>query len=155
LTDRIKTSIFDLIRDFVSDARVLDLYAGSGSFGIEALSRGAQSAVFVDLATEAMECIEENLINSNFLESAHVIQEKVNDFIAKTPERFDIIFLDPPFPDTSNPDFDSLAKILRPSGVLIYRSFVKKKFTTGKAPLENVYEKVYGKSRVSFYKLKE
>jgi 16S rRNA (guanine(966)-N(2))-methyltransferase RsmD len=105
LTDRIKTSIFDLVRDFIPNSNVLDLYAGSGSFGIEALSRGATSAIFVDTAKKAIDCIKENLLNTKLHEKAKVIKAKVNDFLVQTPEKFDLIFLDPPFADKIMPDF--------------------------------------------------
>lgn len=154
LTDRIKTSIFDLISDFIKDANVLDLYAGSGSFGIESLSRGAKSATFIDLANRAMECIETNLLKAKLIEKASVFQTKVNDFITSTESNFDIIFLDPPFDQDLTMDFSSLRKILTKEGIIVYRVQQEKEIDISKHPLEIVYSKQYGKSHVYFIRHK-
>jgi len=151
LTDRIKTSIFDLIKNSVPGANVLDLYAGSGSFGIEALSRGSNSATFVDISQEAINCIKNNLSNTRFVDQAKVFKLHVNDFITTTSERFDIIFLDPPFNDKTTPDFTKLAKILNPGQLLIFRTIQNRKIDFTKIPLNNIYQKIYGKSKLIFF----
>jgi 16S rRNA (guanine(966)-N(2))-methyltransferase RsmD len=111
LTHRMKTSLFDLIRDILPDANVLDLYAGGGNFGIEALSRGAKTATFIDIAKKAIESITYNLNITGYTDHGSVVQSPVSEFIIKpASERlnkfniteFDIIFADPPYGEYLN-----------------------------------------------------
>lgn len=155
LTDRIKTSIFDLIRDFIPGGNILDLYAGSGAFGIETLSRGAASCTFIDLSNEAIDIIENNLEKTNLFENASVIQKNVNDFIVDTKEIFDIVFLDPPFDDKTEPDFSGLQKIVKEDGIIIYRTVQNKRVELEKTELTIILQKIYGKSKVLFLRKRE
>jgi 16S rRNA (guanine966-N2)-methyltransferase len=155
LTDRIKTSLFDLIRNRLPGSNVLDLYAGSGAFGIETLSRGANSCIFIDIAEESIRCIKNNLNNTDLGENAKVFQQHVNDFITRTSEMFNLIFLDPPFADKSDPDFSGLQKILEKNGIIIYRTVQNKNIDLSKTKLEIIYQKIYGKSKIFFISPKE
>ncbi len=95
--DRVKEAVFSMILPFIIDAKVLDLFAGSGALGIEALSRGAMSAVFVDNSSEAINCIHSN-VNSAKFNNISVIQKGDSiSFLKENTESFDIIFLDPPY----------------------------------------------------------
>jgi 16S rRNA (guanine966-N2)-methyltransferase len=95
--DRVKAAIFSSLGDTISGAHVLDLFAGSGALGIEALSRGAASAIFVERARQAAEVIEENLARTKL--KGRVRDEDVFDFLRHPPntEKFRIIFADPPY----------------------------------------------------------
>jgi len=98
ITDRAKSSLFSVIGPDIIDKRVLDLFAGSGSLGIEALSRGAQHCVFVDISKYAKEDIENNLKKTKLSGKASVTQQPVFTFLNNQPEEsFDIVFTDPPF----------------------------------------------------------
>ena len=99
ITSRMKTSLFDLLREDILDKRVLDLYAGSGSMGIEALSRGAKSCTFVDNSPMAQKLLVENLKKTGFIDNSEVIKMKVNAYLSTIPsdQYFDIIFMDPPY----------------------------------------------------------
>jgi len=97
ITDRVKESLFNILGAEVVDALFLDLFAGTGSVGIEALSRGARRAVFVERSRRAIETIKENLRITGLSEQAEVIQDDVFRFLAGKPtERFDIIYIAPP-----------------------------------------------------------
>jgi 16S rRNA (guanine966-N2)-methyltransferase len=98
--DRVKGAIFSSLGDAVIGARVLDLFAGSGALGIEALSRGASSAVFVERDRQAADVIESNLLKTKL--TGRVRQQDVFDFLryASTAEKFQIIFADPPYEKT-------------------------------------------------------
>jgi len=97
-TDKVKESMFNVIQFDVEDARVLDLFAGSGGLGIEALSRGAKEAVFVDQNRNAVRIIGQNLKATKLESSAKVICSDHLRFIKTyTGEPFDIVFLDPPY----------------------------------------------------------
>ncbi len=99
-TDRVKESLFNIIAGFVGDAEVLDLFAGTGNLGIEALSRGANSAVFVDKSRECSNVILENLTHTRLLERSTIITSEVGlaiSRLANEGKRFSLIFLDPPY----------------------------------------------------------
>ena len=98
--DRIRQVIFSSLAERVPGARVLDLYAGTGSLGIEALSRGAERAVFVEQEREAVECIRENLRHCK-LTGGDVRQGDALAYLDQTDgETFDLIFADPPYDKT-------------------------------------------------------
>jgi 16S rRNA (guanine966-N2)-methyltransferase len=97
ITDRAKESLFNILGDEVVDALFLDLFAGTGSVGIEALSRGAQRAVFVERSRRAIETIKENLKTTGLAAQAEVIRDDVFRFLARKPaDRFDLIYIAPP-----------------------------------------------------------
>ena len=95
--DRVKAAIFSSLGEAVIGARVLDLFAGSGALGIEALSRGAASAIFVEDERQSTQAIEKNLAKTNL--KARIRQQDVFDFLRQrsNPEKFEIIFADPPY----------------------------------------------------------
>lgn len=96
-TDRVKESIFNLIQEYVPSSRVLDLFAGSGALGIEAVSRGASSAVFVDKSRLSIDVIKKNLSNLRFGDAVEVFNLSYDDFFKLNNGSFDLIFLDPPY----------------------------------------------------------
>ena len=96
-TDRAKEALFSIIQFDVPGARVLDLFGGSGQLGIEALSRGAQRAVFVDAREEACKLIRENLRRTKLEKEGNVIRSDYLDYLKRCRETFDIIILDPPY----------------------------------------------------------
>ena len=98
--DRIKETLFNILQFDLSDKDILDLFAGSGALGIEALSRGAKRAVFCDCQKEALSCIEENLTKCQLKDSALVLPGDFNSAINSLSGRdyhFGIVFMDPPY----------------------------------------------------------
>ena len=95
--DRVKEALFSIIQFEIPGAKVLDLFGGTGQLGIEALSRGAASAVFVDAAEPACKLIRENLKRTKLEQQGRVIRGDYLDFLKRNREQFDIIFLDPPY----------------------------------------------------------
>ncbi len=97
-SDRVREALFSSLGVRVVDANVLDLYAGSGALGIEALSRGASKATFVESSTEAAEVIRKNLTETRLGEESAVLNLAVEHFLDSQPVRtFDLVFLDPPY----------------------------------------------------------
>lgn len=96
-TDRVKEALFSIIQFEVPFARVLDLFGGTGQLGIEALSRGAKCAVFVDQRQDACDLIRENLRRTKLSEDAKVVRSDYLEYLRRCRERFDIILLDPPY----------------------------------------------------------
>ena len=96
-TDNVKEAIFSIIQFDIEGRRILDLFAGTGQLGIEALSRGAKSAVFVDQREESCRLIRENLKRTRLEQDARVVRSDYLDYLKRCREQFDIIFLDPPY----------------------------------------------------------
>lgn len=97
-TDRVKEAVFSIIQFDIEGRSFLDLFAGSGQMGIEALSRGAKNAFFVDAKREAINIIKSNLENTGLAENARVFNTDSLSFIAREhTEKFDFVFLDPPY----------------------------------------------------------
>ena len=120
-SDIVKESVFNIIQFDIQGRRVLDLFAGTGQLGIEALSRGAGSAAFVDSQPEAVKLIRANLQLCGFSDSASVYLRDALSYL-RSGEKFDLIFLDPPY-DTPLADL-ALGKIiefdkLNPNGIII------------------------------------
>ena len=125
--DRVKAAIFSSLGDSVAGVRVLDLFAGSGALGIEALSRGASSAVFVEEDRQSVEIIERNLAKAKL--KGRVRQQDVSDFLrhASDAVTFQIIFADPPYEKTKEDESyteklvasEVLPRLLDSSGVFV------------------------------------
>lgn len=96
-SDRVKEACFSIIQFDIPGARVLDLFGGTGQLGIEALSRGAKSAVFVDASNKACALIRENLKRTKLDQQSRVVCSDYLSYLKRSGEKFDIIFLDPPY----------------------------------------------------------
>ena len=96
-SDRVKEALFSIIQFDIANASVLDLFGGTGQLGIEALSRGAKRAVFVDQRQDACDLIRENLRRTNLAENAKVVKSDYLAYMQRCTEKFDIILLDPPY----------------------------------------------------------
>jgi 16S rRNA (guanine966-N2)-methyltransferase len=96
-TDRVKEAVFSIIQFEVQAAKVLDLFAGSGQMGVEALSRGAKLAVFVDQSKQSLEVVRENLKTTGLTAGSRVVAMDYKSFLLGCKDRFDIAFLDPPY----------------------------------------------------------
>ena len=111
--DRVKEALFNKIQFSVQDATVLDLFAGTGALGVEALSRGAKEVVFCDKVQEAIEVIKQNVTNTNNLDKSIIMNKDykvVLENMSKQNKKFDIIFLDPPY--KTNLAIESTQKII-------------------------------------------
>ena len=96
-SDRVKEACFSIIQFDIPGSRVLDLFGGTGQLGIEALSRGAKSAVFVDASNKACALIRENLKRTKLDQQGRVVCSDYLSYLKRSGEKFDIIFLDPPY----------------------------------------------------------
>jgi len=94
--DKVRAAVFSALGDEIKGAKVLDLFAGSGSYGFESLSRGAQSATFVDSSTEAIKVIKKNAANLR-KENVEILNRDVLAFLSENSQEFHIIFVDPPY----------------------------------------------------------
>ena len=96
-TDMVKEAIFSSVQFSVPGAKVLDLFSGSGRMGIECLSRGAVSAVFVDADLKAIDVIKKNLKTCSLFDKSRVVNMQAEAFLATCKDKFDMVFLDPPY----------------------------------------------------------
>ena len=96
-TDRVKEALFSIIQFEIQGANVLDLFGGTGQLGIEALSRGAKRAVFVDFQANACRLIRDNLKRTRLDGDAQVVQSDYLAYLDRCKEKFQIVFLDPPY----------------------------------------------------------
>jgi 16S rRNA (guanine(966)-N(2))-methyltransferase RsmD len=134
MPDKLKSALFNILRDEVKGTTILDGFAGTGSIGIEALSRGAQKAVFIEEYYPAISVIKHNIEKIGAGDKVRVLAKEFNRAViqlGKEKARFDIIFLDPPYRllDERNP-IKVIKKrgILGPGGVIILRRHFKTKF---------------------------
>jgi 16S rRNA (guanine966-N2)-methyltransferase len=157
ITDMIKEALFNILSAKVLDSIFLDLYAGSGSVGIEALSRGAAKAVFVDNDHQAIKVLHQNLAKCGL--QGEVYRSDVFDFLKRAVRNkltFDIIYADPPFTQSSlfertlhSLDNDEL---LNSGGVIIIRVPRKSELTPRLNRIELERKKAYGESTLYFYR---
>lgn len=95
--ERVKEGIFSALNNVLPGANVLDLFAGSGQLGLEALSRGAAKCVFVENCPKAAKIVESNIQSTGFLQNSQLVKKGAQAFLLATDEKFDIVLMDPPF----------------------------------------------------------
>ena len=120
--DRVKEALFSIIQFEIPNAAVLDLFGGTGQLGIEALSRGAKNAVFVDAREDACNLIRENLRRTKLESGGRVIRGDYMDYLRCCHEQFDIIFLDPPYAEVFLENalkYITEIDILRSGGIIV------------------------------------
>jgi 16S rRNA (guanine(966)-N(2))-methyltransferase RsmD len=159
ITDRVKENLFNILRYEVIDANVLDLFAGAGSVGIEALSRGAKFATFVERDPEALRAIAENVRLTGFGEQARVVREDVFRFINRYPEiPYDLIYVAPPqYRDLWWKTAHSLdgRPFLSSRGVLVVQIHPKENRELDLISFEVVDQRKYGSTMLLFYRARQ
>lgn len=153
-TDRVKEAVFSIIQFHIPGARILDLFGGTGQLGIEGLSRGANSAVFVDRREEACALIRENLRRTKLEGSARVVRSDYLTYMKRTKEKFDIIFLDPPYVE----DFleNSLIRIteidiLQSGGIIVAERPLGKEMSLNLPGFSKSRDYKYGNTLIAVY----
>ncbi len=129
-TDRIRETLFAIVEAELDGARVLDLFAGAGTLGIEALSRGAAHATFVERGAEAIKALRRNLATTNFDARSEVVAANVIAYLDSGPRGpFDVVFCDPPFADVGIAEatlgHDALRSAVAPGGLVVMRAHGK------------------------------
>ena len=153
-TDKVKESIFNIIPFDVEGRRALDLFAGTGQLGIEALSRGAAGCTFVDVRREAAALIRENLAHTG-LAGGTVVQGDFLAFLTGCREKFDLVFLDPPYASgLLERALEVIAKIdiMSENGIIVCESGAEQVLPEFSAPYEKGREYRYGKIKVTLYR---
>ena len=155
--DRVKESMFNILGHRVYNSDVLDMFAGTGSLGLEALSRGAKSAVFLEKFKETYDILNENIKNLEFKEESKSILADSFMYLEKLSEenmRFDIIFVDPPYlNEMVKSSIDLIVKydLLKEEGVLVSKYDISEDIYLGKLGLKLKDKRKYGKTYLGFY----
>lgn len=155
--DRVKESIFNLIQNYVAQARVLDMFAGSGALSFEALSRGAEYAVLLDSDKRSVELIKKNVRELKFENLCEVRETSCFDYVKDCRQKFDIIFLDPPYnKGLIEPALTAISEyeLLSESGIVLLESD-NTDFKSGFTGLIMEKQRRYGRTFVTVYKRAE
>ncbi len=161
-SDKIKEAIFNMIGIIEEDSIILDLFAGSGSVGIEFLARGAKLAYFVDLSRKSLNFVKKNLDLCKFNDKAKIIISDYEKAIVKLSSeniKFDYIFADPPYALNCSTNIAQKIfehNLLKPEGILIIESDESEKVIDNiDTNVIKYKEKIYGRTRISIFKYSE
>lgn len=149
--DRVKESLFQILSDRLHDARVLDLFCGSGALGLESLSRGAGEAVFNDASKESLALLKKNL--TALKETGKIYNLDYRACLASAEGKFDLVFCDPPYAEEYLNDILSLVKqrgLLKEGGLVVYESEREQPPQEGWLKAD---ERRYGRTRVVLWKI--
>lgn len=158
MRELVRRAMFDILRDVIDQCNFLDLFAGTGSVGLEALSRGARHSTFVDNFPEAVNLISKNLDELNFVQQATVLQKDVFEALTtfgNRDRRFDVVFAGPPYGDNfTSETLNRLRKsnIVTPGGVVATEVFKKNNLPQNFGPLTKVKQRTYGQNQLTFYR---
>ncbi len=151
--ERVKEGIFSALQFDIEGRRVLDLFAGSGQLGLEALSRGAVSAVFVDASDSSLQYVKKNIESTGLSGKARVVRSDYASFTAASRDVFDIVFLDPPYSaGLLLPALKAVLPLMSDHGIIVceHPPEVKPEETVGGFKISRTYR--YGKVLVTVYR---
>lgn len=152
-SDMTKQAVFNIIQNYVEGCVFLDLFAGSGQMGIEAFSRGAKQAVFIDSSAKAIEVIKANLKHCSLMEQARVAQMDAKAFLQSASQKFDIIFLDPPYQKQIIDAVLPLAtEKLSEGGIIVCETERNETLPQGYGEYTETKTYLYGKAKVTVYR---
>ena len=162
LTDRVKQALFGILEPELEEAAILDLFAGSGAGGIEALSRGAASAVFVERDAGAVRVIAENLRRTGLEAGAKIVRRDALAWLAAAARelddgggtRFDVVLVDPPYADAVSlvRVLEVVGPVVREGGVVVSKHFWRDAPPAGIGLLASERERRFGETALTFYR---
>lgn len=154
-SDRVKEALFSIIQFDVPGKKVLDLFGGTGQLGIEAISRGAKSAVFVDAGEKACALIRENLRRCRMEGEGRVVRSDYLEYLSRCRERFDLVFLDPPYAEVFlENSLNKLAEIdiLESGAIIVAERPVEKELPWDFPGYSRSKDYKYGKTLLTLYR---
>lgn len=160
IKNKVKQALFNILGEEILEAEVLDLFAGTGQLGLESLSRGAKTALFVDHAKESITLIKKNAEKLNLLPQVSLLKKdvfKAIDFLKKEGKKFKIVFIAPPYSQGLEIKcLRKIASVLFPFSLVVVQSHRKTFFPEKINQLARIKEKNYGETKLSFFRyLKE
>ena len=153
--DRVKEALFSIIQFELPGAKVLDLFGGTGQLGIEAISRGAREAVFVDAREEACRLIRENLKRAKMEQEARVVRADYLEYLKRCRESFDIILLDPPYAEVfleNSLKMIAEIDILQSGGIIVAERPLEKELLLELPGFTRSRDYKYGKTLLTLYR---
>jgi len=154
--EMVKEAVFSMIQFEIEGANVLDLFAGSGQMGIEALSRGAASCVFVDNSRDAYQAITQNLNNTDFADKSRIVRSDALSWVKTAAGQFDIVFLDPPYNQKlAENALPFVGGLMRDSGVIICETSKGEELPELSGDFKKYREYRYGKTVIVQYRKAE
>ena len=153
--DRVKEALFSIIHFDLPGAKVLDLFAGTGQLGIEALSRGAAHAVFIDEREAACKLVRENIKKTGFTDKSSILRDDYSRYLRNCREKFDIIFLDPPYSEVF---LENSLKIITEIDILQSGGIIATEYPFGKTLPDYIYtcfkakQYKYGKTVLTIFR---
>ena len=149
VSSKVRASIFNKLE--ARGKSVLDLFAGGGTLGLEALSHGAREVTFVDISSLAIKAIRQNVMSLGVADSVSIIKSDAMRYIGKNPASYDIVFLDPPYKEFSNALVKSTSNLVQLDGILVISC--SSKFNL-EVPMELslLDQKDYGDTKIAFFK---
>ena len=156
ILDRVKTALFDILRPEIQGAKMLDLFAGSGAVGIEALSQGASHCAFLDLSRPAVETIKQNLAATGLVASAEVRHYDAFSFLRNSSKSFDLIYVAPPQYEAlwvqAMQTIAERPEIVTPTGLIVVQIDPKEYEALTLAPFRETEQRKYGNTLLVFYR---
>lgn len=152
MSERIRNALFNSLASEIQDAEVLDIFAGTGAIGLEALSRGARTVTFVDKDRTAQRYLARNVATIGVGDVATIIRTTVSSWLGtKNPKLFDIIFADPPYYDVQFSTVDRVFDLLKPGGLMVLSHPGRDEVPT-KDGVVVVANRSYGNAHLTFYR---
>lgn len=158
-TDRVKESLFNIINPYIRESNILDLFAGTGSLGIECLSRGAKNCVFVDKSKDSINIIKSNVKKARVENESTILNIDFKDAVKRLSsqnQKFDVIFMDPPYYENMFikclKSIDEL-NLLHEDGIIVVEHDTKDLLDESIGNLVKSRDKKYGNTTLTFYKL--
>ena len=151
-TDRVKEAVFSIIQFNIEGRQFLDLFAGSGQMGIEALSRGAARAAFVDSSQASIDIVKRNLKTTKLEECARVYKTDSIGFLSTCREKFDLVFIDPPYgTGLLQKALENIERVMNKSGIVICESPADETLPEKLNEFVKLREYRHGKIRITTY----
>lgn len=155
-SDKVKEAMFSIVHFELDGATVLDAFAGSGQLGIEALSRGAAKAYFIDENKAAFETVKENLKLTKLFDDAVVLNADAFTYMRNTQEKFDIVFLDPPYrKELVANALPVAARCCKPGALVVCETDVREELPETAGTLTKFREYKYSKTKLTTYRNQE
>lgn len=158
-TDRVKESLFNILKNEIEGARVLDLFCGTGNLGIEALSRGAAEVLFVDLHPKSLSILKQNIEKLQVDEPHRILRKDVLSFLGSYKEDpYDLVFIDPPFTEAIAHDVMervASSKIFKPGTLIAIESGRREKIEDDYGTLYRYNHREFGDKYLSLFKMRE
>lgn len=152
----VREALFNILGDLVEEARMLDLYAGTGAVGIEALSRGASSATFIDAEAASCQAILQTLARAGVADRATVLRGRLPAALTTLHGTFNLIFMDPPYAlDTAEETLGALSAHAAAGGLIVYEHATRYNPPERPRGLSLTERRVYGDSALALYALQE